>query len=75
MTHLMEVSSELFTEALNGNKRYIIVKNERPYANGDALVLQVAGSSDELIYKVSSVDSSSNGLKSGYCIISFEPII
>ncbi len=75
MTHLMEVTSDLFTEALNGNKRYIIVKNERPYANDDTLVLQVAGLLDELIYKVSSVDSSTNGLKSGYCIISFEPKI
>jgi len=75
MTHLMEVSSDLFTEALNGNKRYIIVKNERPYANDDTLVLQVAGSLDELIYKVNSIDSSTNGLKSGYCIISFEPKI
>ncbi len=75
MTHLMEVSSDLFTEALNGNKRYIIVKNERPYANDDTLVLQVTESLDELIYKVSYVDSSTNGLKSGYCIISFEPKI
>lgn len=73
MTHLMEVSSELFTEALNGNKRFIIVKNERPYINGDTLVLQVSGWSDELLYKINSVDSSSNGLKSGYCILSFEP--
>jgi hypothetical protein len=71
----MEVSSDLFTEALNGNKRYIIVKNERPYANDDTLVLQVTESLDELIYKVSYVDSSTNGLKSGYCIISFEPKI
>lgn len=69
----MEVSSELFAEALNGNKRFIIVKNERPYNSGDTLVLQVPGSLDELIYKVSSVDSSSSGLKSGYCIVLFEP--
>lgn len=69
----MEVSSELFTEALNGSKRFIIVKNERPYSNGDTLVFQVAGSLDELQYKIGSVDFSSNGLKSGYCILLFEP--
>lgn len=69
----MEVSSELFTEALHGNKRFIIVKNERPYNNGDTLVLQVPGSLDELQYKLNSVDSTSMGLKSGYCILLFEP--
>lgn len=69
----MEVSSELFAEAFNGNKRFIIVKNERPYNNGDTLVLQVPGSLDELQYKLNSVDSTSIGLKSGYCILLFEP--
>ena len=72
MTHLMEVSSELFAEAFNGNKRFIIVKNERPYNSGDTLVLQVPGSLDELQYKINSVDSTSIGLKSGYCILLFE---
>jgi hypothetical protein len=73
MTHLMEISSDLFTEVLNGNKRYIIVKNERLYSNDDTLILQVTASPDELLYKISSVDYNSNGLKTGYCIISFEP--
>jgi hypothetical protein len=77
MTHLMEVSSTFFEEVKNGTKNFVLVKYERPYEDGDKLVLQEVGedkkhTKSELALKIKVVEKATTGLKSDYCILSFE---
>lgn len=73
MTHLMEVAPDYFKQVENAVKNYILVKNVRPYDHGDTLVLQDASDAkNELLLTIKSVEKNINGLKSDYCILSFE---
>jgi hypothetical protein len=40
MTHLMMVSSQFLGDVNNGSKSFILTKYERPYDQGDTLVVQ-----------------------------------
>jgi hypothetical protein len=70
MTHLMMVSSQFLGDVNNGAKNFILTKYERPYDQGDTLVVQ--DGQNETLLTIKSVDKSSSGLKSGYCILSFQ---
>lgn len=77
MTHLMEVSSDFFEEVKNGTKNFTLVKYERPYEDGDKLVIQELDANkkhtrSELTLKIKVVEKATTGLKSDYCILSFE---
>lgn len=77
MTHLFEVSKEIFMPIMHGEKRHIVTKKDRPYTKGDSIIIQeVDGengfTSDELLYEISLVEND-EGLKANYCIIAFIP--
>lgn len=78
MTHLMEVSTQFFEDIFTGVKSYALVKNERPYKDGDDMFLQEIENKEftsrELKLKINLVETAAAGLKSDYCILSFKLI-
>jgi hypothetical protein len=76
MTHLFEVSKETFDLVMNGDKKFLVTKRDRPYKKGDKIVIQeLDGSnltSDELSYEISLVEND-EGLKANFCIIAIIP--
>lgn len=69
----MEVAPDYFKQVENHIKNYILVKSVRPYDHGDTLILQDANDAkNELLLTIQSVDKNVNGLKSDYCILSFQ---
>jgi hypothetical protein len=75
MTHLFQFTKEYFELIKNKEKSFILTKRDRPYKNGDELIVQeidnVFGlTSDELKLKIIYIENS-EGLKPSYCVIGF----
>jgi ASC-1-like (ASCH) protein len=77
MTHLFNFSKEYFQLIKSGEKNFILTKRDRPYKNGDEIVIQEIDegfglTSDELRFKITLVENG-EGIKSNYCIIAICP--
>jgi ASC-1-like (ASCH) protein len=73
MTHLFQFTKEYFELIKSGEKNFILTKRDRPYKNGDEIVVQEIDNSfgltsDELRLKITLIENG-EGLKTNYCII------